>query len=93
MTAQWFDKANGKMMFIIQREQCHIQVNLIGIQELFQEELPPRICLRVLGSYRTIGIIFVSCLLGKLLFGSSILGLLTLTLLSFAYILLLAVFS
>lgn len=51
-----------------------------GSSELIERQLRPRINLRWMASYRTVIIVILSLLIGKLLFGGSLSGFLTLIL-------------
>lgn len=64
-----------------------------GSSELIERELRPRINLRGLASYRTIIIIFLSFLVGKLLFGGSLFGFFMLILFKITMVLLLATYE
>ncbi|XP_075145341.1 sphingomyelin phosphodiesterase 4 isoform X2 [Haematobia irritans] len=80
MTAQWFDKPR-------------VCLPVSGVSELCEEELPARLCLRFLGSYRTLGLILVALLIGYLFWGSSVTGIIGLLFISIIYVLIMALIS
>nr|XP_013101708.1 unnamed protein product [Stomoxys calcitrans] len=80
MTAQWFDKPR-------------VRLHVSGVSELCEEELPARLCLRFLASYRTLALIILTMLIGYIFWGSSITGIIALFFISVAYVLIMAIIS
>ncbi|XP_037949505.1 sphingomyelin phosphodiesterase 4 isoform X2 [Teleopsis dalmanni] len=64
-----------------------------GIQELIEKPLPARVCLRPMASYRFLFVVFLSFVLGYIIWHAPSLGILCLLLLYVVYFLVLAIFS
>ncbi|KAI8129032.1 Sphingomyelin phosphodiesterase 4 [Lucilia cuprina] len=80
MIAQWFDKP---------RASCDVS----GVSELCEQQVPARLCLRFLASYRSLALIFLALGIGYLFWGSSTIGLTILLFISLIYVFIMALLS
>ncbi|XP_061400334.1 sphingomyelin phosphodiesterase 4 [Musca vetustissima] len=64
-----------------------------GVSELCEEDIPARLCLRVLGSYRTLALIALTMLIGYIFWGSASYGVVALFFISVIYIFIMALIS
>ncbi|XP_011293131.1 sphingomyelin phosphodiesterase 4 [Musca domestica] len=80
MTAQWFEKPR-------------VSACVSGVSELCEEDIPARVCLRFLGSYRTLALIALAMLIGYIFWGSASYGVIALFFMSLVYVLIMALIS
>ncbi|KAM7362658.1 sphingomyelin phosphodiesterase 4 isoform 2-T2 [Cochliomyia hominivorax] len=64
-----------------------------GVSELCEQQVPARLCLRFLASYRSLTLIFLALLIGYIFWGSSTIGLIILLLISLIYVFIMAVIA
>ncbi|XP_073824716.1 sphingomyelin phosphodiesterase 4 isoform X2 [Musca autumnalis] len=64
-----------------------------GVSELCEEDIPARLCLRFLGSYRTLALLALAMLIGYICWGSASYGVIALLLISVVYVLIMALIS
>ncbi|XP_065354965.1 sphingomyelin phosphodiesterase 4 isoform X2 [Calliphora vicina] len=64
-----------------------------GVSELCEQQVPARLCLRFLASYRALALIFLALALGYIFWGSSTFGLTTLLLITIIYVFIMALIS